>query len=377
MNLKSFKSGKLVERAGYRSFEPTPVNVPWSWDDSELNFLIEKSSKLLGELNAFSYIVPDIDLFISMHKLKEAAKSGKIEGTKTEIGEALLPVDDIDDEKRDDWNEVQNYIKAMNAAIEMMNDLPISNRLLKETHKVLMQGVRGEKKTPGEFRKSQNWIGGTKPSDAAYVPPHWESLTTLMSDLEKFANNRDAKVPHIVKNAIIHYQFETIHPFLDGNGRIGRLPVILYFLSEKILNKPSLYLSDYFEKRRTEYYDSLTRVRTNDDLRNWVVFFINAVIAVCEKGVETFRTINSMKRANDKLISTFGRKSENARVLFDELYKNPIIEAKKTARILAVSDRAARDLIKDFEEIGILKEYTGGKRYKKFVYREYLDLFYD
>ena len=217
MKLENFKAGSLRQQYQYQSFTPSLVNHVWTWHDPQINTLLETASRALSELNAFSLIVPDVDLFIQMHIVKEASTSSRIEGTQTEIDEALKLKEMVDPERRGDWQEVHNYITAMNQAIEDLEKLPLSNRLLRNTHRILLEGVRGEGKLPGEFRKSQNWLGGSGPSDAMFVPPHHTEVQELMSDLEKFLHNGNIQVPHLIRIAIAHYQFETIHPFLDGN----------------------------------------------------------------------------------------------------------------------------------------------------------------
>ena len=255
--IESFIAGHWQNRYQYKSFEPTHINTSWVWEEPKINTMLERATKALGELNAFSLIVPDIDLFIQMHITKEAQTSSKIEGTQTQLDEALMPEEQIQPEKRDDWREVQNYIKAMNQAVNSLKELPLSNRLLKETHHTLISGARGKHKLPGEFRSSQNWIGGSGLMDAAFIPPHHEGVPELMSDLEQFWHNDEIFVPHLIRIAISHYQFETIHPFLDGNGRVGRLLIPLYLISHGVLEKPSFYISDFFERNRASYYDAL------------------------------------------------------------------------------------------------------------------------
>jgi Fic family protein len=270
LNIKDFKSGTLRQEYQYKSFIPEMINHTFTWDDPQINTMLEDATRALGELNAFTMIVPNVDIFIQMHITKEANTSSKIEGTKTEMDEVLISKDQVDPEKRDDWQEVRNYIDAMNSAIKELETLPISNRLIKNIHAILLNSVRGEAKQPGEFRKSQNWIGGASLTTAYFIPPHHNEVNELMSDLEKFLHNEEIFVPHLIKIAIAHYQFETIHPFLDGNGRIGRLLITLYLVSNGLLKKPSLYLSDFIERNKSVYYESLTRVRTDNDLIHWI-----------------------------------------------------------------------------------------------------------
>jgi len=229
---------------------PTPINDRWQWITPDINHLLESAAVKLGELNCFARLVPNIDLFIQLHVTKEAVVSSRIEGTQTNIDEALLPEEEIRPERRNDWKEVNNYITALNSAIEEFRHLPISSRLLKQTHKILLDSVRSEHKMPGEFRISQNWIGGASLADATFIPPHQEHVEALMSDLEKFLHNDDIKLPDLIRIGIAHYQFETIHPFLDGNGRIGRLLISLYLISAGKLDQPLLYPSVFFEKKR-------------------------------------------------------------------------------------------------------------------------------
>jgi Fic family protein len=376
MNLREFKAGTFQKQYQYKSFSPSLINHSWIWDDPKINTLLEDATRSLGELNAFSLIVPDVDLFIRMHIIKEATTSSRIEGTATTMDEAVLPRrEDVAPERRDDWEEVQNYVNAMNVAIEELEKLPLSNRLLLQTHAIVMQGVRGHHKTPGEFRRSQNWIGGTSLSDAFFIPPHHDELPDLMSDLEKFWHNQDIEVPHLVRIAISHYQFETIHPFLDGNGRIGRLLITLYLVSHKLLAKPSLYLSDYFEKHKGAYYDALTRVRASNDLAHWIKMFLVAVIATAEKGKETFRQILALKSEADAKILAMGRRAKQAHDLLTMLYRAPTVNTFAITRKLKISQVAADRLVKSFVEGGLLKEATGLKRNRLYQFQKYLDLF--
>jgi Fic family protein len=375
VKFESFKAGRWQTRYQYKSFEPVPVNREWTWEDPQTNALLERATRALGELNAFSLIVPDIDLFIEMHVVKEAQTSSKIEGTQTGVDEVLMPEEQVRPEKRDDWREVRNYIDAVNMAVSELKSLPLSNRLLKQTHVLLMRGVRGENKMPGEFRRSQNWIGGSSLADATFIPPHHEGVPELMGDLEKFWHNEEIVVPHLVRAAISHYQFETVHPFLDGNGRIGRLLIPLYLISHGLLNKPSLYLSDFFERNRASYYDALMRVRVSNDLIHWVRFFLNGVAQTATKGRDTFQQILALRSRAEQQVLELGKRAPNARQALNVLCRKPMLMATALEQALGLSHPTVNALLQDFIRLGILREVTGAARNRLYVFEAYLDLF--
>lgn len=375
MKLSEFKAGKFVQRYQYKSFEPNFINHDWDIDDSEIIFLLSEANRVIGQLEAYSQLIPDIDFFIKMHVVKESVLSSKIEGTKTNLEEALQEKDEIDPEKRDDWQEVHNYIEAMNYSQKRLEKLPLSNRLLKEIHSILLRGVRGEFRQPGEFRKSQNWIGGSSLSDAIFIPPSAENVPELMSDLEKFLQNDNLKLPHLIKIAIGHYQFETIHPFLDGNGRIGRLLITLYLIDKELLTKPTLYISDFFEKHRLTYYNNLQLVRETDNLTHWIKFFLQGVITTAEKGIITFKNIISLTNEIENKISSLGRRIKTAKKILQYLYSDPVIKINDVKKLLDLQFSTAKRLIDKFVDLNILKEATGYKRNRIFIFDKYLELF--
>ncbi|MFA7322541.1 MAG: Fic family protein [Dokdonella sp.] len=375
MKLEHFKAGVWKKQYEYRSFAPVPVNQVWTWEDPTINTLLEQANRALGELNAYSLIVPDIDLFIQMHVLKEAQTSSRIEGTQTGIDEALLSEEQIQPEKRDDWREVRNYIDAVNQAIGELKTLPLSNRMLRNAHALLMRGVRGEHKQPGEFRSSQNWIGGSSLTDAVFIPPHPNEVPDLMGDLEKFWHNESIAVPHLIRIAISHYQFETIHPFSDGNGRIGRLLIPLYLVSHGLLAKPSLYLSDFFERNRASYYDALMGVRVSNDLIHWVRFFLTGMAETAAKGRDVFGQILVLRTEVEQAILSLGKRVPNARAALNLLYRKPIITAAELGQALPVSGPTAQILIKDLQKLGVLVEISGQVRGRVYAFDRYLSLF--
>lgn len=376
MDIKDFGAGKYSKGYKYEYFMPEKINHSFFWTDEYINELLEKASLKLGELNAFSRFIPGTGMFIIMHIFKEAVVSSRIEGTRTQIEEALIEEQEINPEKRDDWKEVNNYVTAMKGAIENLRKLPLSNRLIRDTHKALLASVRGEHKSPGEFRQSQNWIGGASLADAVFIPPAHTEMPDLLTDFESFLNNDKIKIPHLVRIAIAHYQFETIHPFLDGNGRIGRLLITLYLVSSGMLEEPLLYLSEFFEKNKTLYYDNLTMVRTKNDLGQWIKFFLTGVIQTAENAVNTLKKIIQMKETIEReRILKMGKRSRQAMVLLHHLFKKPVTSVKAVQSITGLSPKAANDLVQAFMKEKLLVETTGYQRNRIFLFEEYLKMF--
>jgi Fic family protein len=379
MQLEAFEAGTTIQQpTGYKAFIPNAINESYVWQTPEINVLLEKATLQLGALNSFSQFVPDIARFIRMHVVKEATVSSSIEGTQTNVEEALVGRSEIDPERRDDWQEVSNYIEAMNHAISRLETLPLSSRLLKETHKILLQqNVRGEHKLPGQFRTSQNWVGGASINDAVFVPPPYHEVDRLMGDLENFIHNDAIDVPHLIRIAIAHYQFETIHPFLDGNGRIGRLMITLYLMGNKIIERPLLYLSDFFEKHKGLYYDNLMAVRRNNNLVQWIKFFLEAVNQTCQVAAQSLQRIMQLRHDCEGVrIIGLGKRVPKAKKLLDHLFTQPIVTAKEVADALQLSQVSSYKLIADFIHTGILKEVTGYKRNRYFHFQEYIDIFH-
>ena len=376
MKISEFQAGGYTQQYKYKSFVPALINHDWEIDDGEVQQLLSDADRALGELNAFSQLVPDVDFFIRMHINKEATQSSRIEGTRTNMQEVLLAEEDIELDKRDDWEEVQNYIGAINSAIEMLDKVPLSNRVLKDTHKILMQGVRGETKQPGEFRVSQNWIGVSL-KNAIFIPPHQDEVVELMSDLEKFIHNEGLRIPHLIKIAILHYQFETIHPFLDGNGRLGRLMIALYLSNFGLLYKPALYLSDYFERNKTQYVDNLMAVRESNKMKQWLVFFLYGVLETAGNSIQVFKDILALKARIDKEILPYfsTRRQENAQSLIQNLYEFPVTSIKGVSQALNLKTNTASALVNDFVQHGVLHELTGKQRYRMFWFKEYFEIF--
>jgi Fic family protein len=376
MDINDYRAGSYKQQYKYKSFDPETINHTWTFADGEIQQLLSEADRALGELNAFSQLIPGVDFFIRMHIAKEATQSSRIEGTRTNMEDALLDERDIEPEKRDDWEEVQNYIEAINQAITQLETLPLSNRLLKNTHQTLMQRVRGESRQPGEFRVSQNWIGVSL-KNAIFIPPHQDEVAGLMADLESFFHNEELKIPHLIKIGIAHYQFETIRPFLDGNGRLGRLMIALYLASFGLLHKPALYLSDYFERNKTQYVDHLMAVRESNKMKQWLIFFLHGVVETAKNSIQVFRDIIALKeKVEREVLPRFSaRRQENVQTLMIHLYQQPLVNIKDVEILLNTTTNTASALVGDLVKYDVLKSPAGRRRNRIFWFSEYIMIF--
>ena len=360
----------------YKSFLPNLINKDFIWEDKKVNILLEKANLELGKLESFSNFIPDIDFFISMHIWKEAIKSSRIEWTKTEFDDLFLDNTDIKtQEERNDVEEVRNYIEALNLGIKEWEKLPMTFRLFSDIHKTLLKWVRWEHKNPWEIRRSQNWIGWSNLQNAFFIPPHQDDLSDLIKDFELFLHNDDLQIPELIKVAIVHYQFETIHPYLDWNGRIGRLIIILYLIDKKILSKPVLYISDFFERNKWSYYDALTIARSSNDIEHFIKFFLTWVIETCESSINTFNEIVKLKKDLEIKIVSLWSKSEKASQILNYLFSHPIVSSHNIVKLLWVTPATANSFIKMFIEMWVFRELTWYKRHKVFAFENYLKLF--
>lgn len=371
------RSGKYITQLrGYKAFVPTPLPPePGLKVNNETLKLQEQASAGLARLDGLSYFLPNTDLFISMYVKKEALLSSQIEGTQASLEdlfehESGMAIDNINDVK-----EVVNYVKALDYGIERLKTLPMSVRLIKEMHEILLKDARGQHKTPGEFKRTQNWIGAANSNlqNAAFIPPSPEDTLEAMSDLEKYLH-KPAPYSELINCALIHYQFETIHPFLDGNGRVGRLMITLYLYWKGVIEKPLLYASYYFKKHRQEYYDRLTMVREKGDYEQWVNFFLKAMIEASESAASNTKKILELQ-SNDKTLLWENKiSSPLAVMLLDKLFYTPVISISDVEKQFSISYPTAANLVHHFVEMGILKETTGQKRAKRFVYAEYMKI---
>lgn len=367
---KSNLSGEMA----YKSFVPNPLPPAPPIELSEdIVSLLVKANSQLAVLESVATRIPNVELFVSMYVRKEALMSSQIEGTQATLEDVLDPM--LDANTNRNVADVVNYIKATEFAIERLQTLPLCNRLIKETHAVLMEGVRGQEKSPGEFRYSQNWIGGQGSTlkNARYIPPSPDDMLDAMSDLEKYIN-ADDELDALIRAALIHYQFETIHPFLDGNGRVGRLLITLFLMEKKVLTTPALYISYFLKKNRVEYYDRMTEVRAKGNYEQWVKFFLQAIMESAEDATATIDELIVLHDTNVDKISKLGRAAKNAMLVFNYLESNPIIEIRKTAEALGITFNTASSAVNRLVDAGILVQTTDTSRNRTFAYEAYLNI---
>ena len=373
-NRAGIYKNNLSGEMAYKSFIPSvlPPNPPIQLDKDIVDILV-KANKQLALLEGISSRIPNIHLFISMYVRKEALMSSQIEGTQATLEDVLDPM--LEENTNRPVGDVVNYIKATNYAINKLKELPLCNRLIKEAHKVLLSGVRGENKSPGEFRHSQNWIGaaGCTLQNARYIPPSPEDMIQAMSDLEKYINDND-ELDVLIRAGLIHYQFETIHPFLDGNGRIGRLLITLFLMDKKILSTPALYISYFLKKNRIEYYDRMNEVRLKGNYEQWIKFFLEAVYESAKDAVETIDKLTSLHDNYCLKIKGLGRRAKNAMRVFEYLESNPIIEIQKTSKELNMAFNTVSSVVKDLCAISVLEQTSTQSRNRTFAYKEYLEI---
>lgn len=375
MNNRAGRQKKnLSGEMAYNSFVPSPLppNPTVELSEDVINLLVKANSQL-AVLESMAIRIPNVDLFVSMYVRKEALMSSQIEGTQATLEDLLDPL--LDANTNRNVADVVNYIKATEFAVKRLNSMPLCNRLIKETHEVLMSGVRGQEKSPGEFRTSQNWIGGQGSTlkNARYIPPSPEDMIEAMSDLEKYMNAED-DLDALIRAALIHYQFETIHPFLDGNGRVGRLLITLFLMEKKVLTTPALYISYFLKKNRVEYYDRMTEVRTKGNYEQWIKFFLQALLESAEDAIATIDELIVLHDASVERISAMGRASKNAMAVFRYLETNPIIEIKKTAEAIGISFNTVSSAVARLVDAGILTQTTNATRNRTFAYESYLEI---
>ena len=373
-NRAGYLKTNLTKEMAYQSFVPSslPPSPAIEVSQDMIDLLVKANSKI-AVLESMAIHIPNVNLFVSMYVRKEALLSSQIEGTQATLEDVFDPL--IEANTNRNVIDVVNYIKASEFAINKLSKLPLCNRLIKQTHAVLMQGVRGQEKSPGEFRRSQNWIGGQGSTlhNARYIPPSPDDMNEAMSELERYINSDD-DLDVLIRAALIHYQFETIHPFLDGNGRIGRLLITLFLMQENVLTTPALYISYFLKKNRVEYYDRMSVVRRSGNYEQWIKFFLQALYESADDAITTIDELTTLHNKNVALISNMGRASKNAMLIFEYLEANPIIDISKTAEALNIAFNTVSKAVDNLSNVGILKQTTNYSRNRTFAYSDYLDI---
>lgn len=374
------RAGRLTKagngNAEYYCFVPVPLppaNPPIQYDD-EMIYLLSEANRFIGRLDEVTDNLISPNYFVYMYARKEATLSSQIEGTQATFSDLIKAEAGMADEVPNDVKEIENYIKAISCGFERLETLPLSLRLIREIHAILMEGVRGENKTPGEFRRSQNWVGGYSISTASYVPPSIDYLNSCLDNFEKFLHQND-KISLLVKAALIHSQFEMIHPFLDGNGRVGRLLIAFYLAANNILHKPTLYLSKFIKRNQKAYYECLYDIHAKGDYEAWIKFFLTGIIDTAREAVDIARDIAALREEDLRKISSLGRTSENALAIYEGLFDKPTISIEEATSKLDISIATSSRLLDRLCEEGILSSLDNRKRKKIFAYKKYIDVF--
>lgn len=366
MNFSEFKAGKYERKDDIECFIPSKINENWTWDDGHINLLLSKAGYYLGQLNAMTRYLPNAKLFYSMAMFKEAVESNEIEGTKSELKEVI-----VNKEKNEGlFSDVMNYVEAAELATKLESGGGLSEKLLCEIHGVIVGKNDLERKTPSTYKEKQNWIGGSTKYDARFIPAPPDEVVNAMKDLFEFLNGSN-DVPDLVKIGIGHYQFETIHPFNDGNGRLGRLLIPMYLIDKKILSYP-LFISHFFSEQRRDYYDNLDRVRSKDEITHWIKFFLLAIKSSAKKAIQLITDVNELQKTCEADVKkVYGAKSTNAEELLKLIFREPIINSKQIVKELGITSATTNSILANFVELGILDEMTGQKRNRQFIFNKY------
>jgi Fic family protein len=371
---KSIKIGSSSSE--YECFVPAPLPPlnPGIQFDDEMIYLISEANRYLGRLDELTDTFLSPNYFVYLYARKEATLSSQIEGTQATFSDLIKAEAGMADEVPNDVQEIENYVKATGYGFDRLETLPLSLRLIREIHAILMEGVRGENKTPGEFRRSQNWIGGYSIKTATYIPPAVEYLNSCLDSFERFMHENDRMSP-LIKAALIHSQFEMIHPFLDGNGRVGRLLIAFYLAANDLLHKPTLYLSKFIKRNQQAYYECLFNIHAKGDYETWIKFFLTGVIETAREAVEIARSVSALREEDLKKINAMGRTSENALTIYEGLFDKPTISIEEATKKLGASPATSSRLLERLCEENILSNLDNRKRKKVFIYRRYIDLF--
>lgn len=378
MKLEGYKSGIFMRMNDYSPFILSKINYEWSWEDSKLNKMSAEVNRQIGELNGYSKLLPNMDAYTKMLMVVEANKTSKIEGTNIKMEDCLLQPSDIEAEKKEDWDRIQRHIDAMNYGIQQIGEqVTVGTKLLREIHNILLQGEKGDEKNLGKLRGMQTWVGGTSILDAIYIPPPHTEIVECLADFEQFIANEDTNTPDVVKLAMLHYQFESIHPFVGGNGRIGRMLIPLYLRSKGFLDKPCLFVSEYLEQNKEEYFNRLAKVRTSSDIIGWINFFLEAMLESAKRTNNRLQQLSQLKNEMDNVVMNTPVKPDNAKKIVETFYKEPIVDVLRLGELSGIKGGTMRTVINSLIDKGIVIKVKGVNKNKIVCFKKYTDIFFE